>query len=96
MSIRERQLAFIVKEIRAAESVGHTLTVDSFTNPGRDRQSYRARCSCGWEQRKSSSQNGAFIQLMIHVGSVSPLGQEDVDEARRVGLVLPETVAVSL
>jgi len=95
-TFKERQLAYIVREIQAAARVGHTLSVDSFTNPGRDRQSYRARCSCGWEQRRSSSKDGSFVQLMIHVAAVVPLDDQALDEARRVGLVLPETVSPAL
>lgn len=86
--IRERQLEFVLREIRAAEAAGHTLNLRSWTKPGRDTLSYLASCSCGWEQPKAGGQSGSFIKLIVHVAQVVPLTDEDMDEARRVGLDL--------
>lgn len=88
--LRDRQVAFVARELARAADAGHVLQLearDSRRKAGG--RSYLATCSCGWTTGNPVSQTEAAVRLVAHVGLV--LGDLDAarDEARRVGLEIP-------
>lgn len=87
MTLRERQLAYVMRNVSRAEEAGHRVTMQS--RQGSRGAQYTAVCSCGWEAPRWKTMPWALSQVMAHVGSVVPLSLGDLEDARRVGLNVP-------
>jgi len=93
VSVVQKQAAYIARNIENAAAVGHVLEMSSQDRSGHPgKLEFYSRCSCGWTAKKPGSMNYAFVQVMIHVGDVSPLTDADILEAKTMGLQLPFAV----
>jgi hypothetical protein len=97
VSLIERQVAYIVRETERAAAAGHVVELLAEPDPDRAGLSrYWARCSCGWYPKRKTGRTAAFVRVMGHVGDVVPLSDDEVLEARRVGLDVPGAVVLEL
>jgi hypothetical protein len=97
MSLVEMQVAFIVRETARAAAAGHAVELLAEADPDRPGLTrYFARCSCGWVTKRRTGRTAAFVRVMGHIGDVVPISDEEVLEARRVGLDVPGAVVLEL
>jgi hypothetical protein len=99
---RERQLAFIRRQLDAAAAAGHGLRLevrdrtDEFPDRPAGVVKYWAVCQCGWRSRAMATEWTAVTIACYHAGTVVGVTPETFEESRRVGVRLPAPVGPRL